>query len=260
MIGRVWTAFRVELDKAIRAKSTYLGPVLLIVAVGAAAAHKLQAGDSLDYSFIAYATGAALGAPALLMVLIFCSALVASEFHSGTIRLVLVRPVRRREFLMAKMLAGMAYGLVLVTLVGGGSWLAAWLSGTIDGVTFGGETIYTDVEMQRAYVLGVLFSFAPFAAAVAYGTMLSSLTRNPSVAVGAAVGTWVLLDLFKYPLHIEKGLFWTFWGTPWQLFQNQCDGLRAEWPYEATTGLITCGVTIAVCSTVAMFALRQRNL
>ena len=260
MIGRIWTAYLIELAKAVRTKTTYVGPVLMLAAVVATAAYRIRQGQALDFSFIAFATSASLAVPGLLLVLTFCAGLIASELHSGTIRMLLIRPIRRSELLVAKWCLGFTYAVVLLGVVALSAWIGAWTTGGAAGVTLGGEVVYTQVEMERAYLYGMALSLFPMAAAVAYAILISTLLPSPGPALATTVGSWLLIDLIKYPLHVQTYLFWTFWSTPWQPFRDFCDGLPADWMNGLIACLVTAILTTLICLSASVLVLRRRNV
>jgi hypothetical protein len=257
MIARIWRAYRVESAKAARRRFTYAGPVLVVLAVLCMPlARPLARNGASDYGFIAYVSPVALNLVGFLMLLMYCAGLVASELGSGALCLMLVRPLRRREFLFAKILLGMSYAVVLTAGVGAAAWLTAAALGDLNGVAFGGEVIYTGIEMVRAYVLGAALALLPQFAAVAFAVMMSTLTRSSGAAIGSTVGVWLLLDLVKHPLRVAPFLFFSYLESPWSVFAAHCEGLNAAWfphtAYAAATSLVSfvvfAGVSVAVLS------------
>lgn len=261
MIRRIGIAYVVELAKAMRLWHTYVGPILVVLAVlGAELMQPIVRDNVSDYAFIAYATPAALNLLGLLLVLIYCSGLVSSEMSSGTIRTVLVRPLRRWEFLAAKLLLGMTYAATLTLLVGMVTWLLVFVFGDIRGVSYGDEVIFTTSEMRDAYLLGMLLSLAPLCAAVAYAVMLSTLTRHSAAAIGASIGLWLVVDIAKHPLHFSAYVFSTYFETPWAVFANRSQLLDAAWFPTAKLCLVTSLASAFAFMIIAGYVLSRRNL
>jgi len=261
MMQRIWTLYTVELMKALRLKSTYIGPMLMVVIVLASAfLHGIERDGVSDYDFIGAATPAALDIFGPLLVLIYAAALMSSELSSGTIRMVLIRPVLRLEFLSAKLLLGMTYAAVLAVLAAVTSWGAALALGELSGVSYGGEIVYTNGEMGATYVLAMLAALLPLWAAAAFALMLSSLTRNSSAAISSAIGIGFAIEMLKYPLGIAPFFFSTYIGAPWSVFHDKCDALDAGWFPWLGYSLVTSGVSMAVFVSVAAVAIRRRDL
>ena len=261
MIARIYAAYVVEITKMTRLKFTYAGPALAALSVfGALFTHPIQRDGASDYAFIAYATSMALNLIGLILVLMFCAALVSSELGSGTIRMVLVRPLRRREFLAAKLLAGITYAVTLSAVVAVTVWGVAYVFGDLTGVQYGGDLVYTDSAMRATYFLAILLNLFPQIAAVAYALMISTLTRSTAAAIGVTVVAWLLLDTVKYPLHIAPFVFSTYMESSWQLFLDRCNALEGSWFPDLQYSILTSLVSTIVFFLVAVYALARRNL
>lgn len=260
MIGRLWMLYRVEITKALRSRVVLAGPFLLLLVV-AAQALRLQPGtDPLaGYSFLARTTPMALNLLGFLLVLLFSSGLVAGETGSGTIRLFLTRPLRRREFLLAKVGVAMTYAVVLTFSVAGLSWIIAMVRADLSGVSYGGEVLYTDDQMFRAYWFGTLLGLVPQWAGAAYGILVSTLAGNALGAATVTVALWLLIDLVKYPLHIEQFVFTSYLEAPWAVFQNRCDAIDTAWFPMTGYCLATSGIVFVVSVTIAVAVLEKRN-
>ena len=227
--------------------------------VGAPLVHPIHHGDTSAYHYIAYVTPLALDFLGFLLVLVYCAGLVSPELGSGAIRHALVRPLRRHEYLLAKLMMGMSYALLLTLLVAGTSWAVAFALGDLLGIAYGGELVYTDDQMLAAYGLGALLGLAPRFAAVAYALMISVCTRSAVAAVGAATGIWIVVDMLKYPLHVDAFVFSTYLETPWQVFINRCDAIDSSWWPAAPYCLASSTACVVLCTAVAAVVLRRRT-
>ena len=154
MIGRIVTAYRIELIKALRSKFSYIGPVLVVLLVLLSPLlNPLTGGGENAYRFIAFATPTALNLLGLFLVLSFCASLVSGETGTGSIRLLLTRPLLRHEFIVAKLLIGLTYAFTLSLLVAVVAWGIGITFGSISGNEYGGESCLPGA-MLRAYLLG----------------------------------------------------------------------------------------------------------
>ena len=258
---RILNAYRVELLKAFHRKFSYAGPLLILIVVAATLrVHPMIRDGAGDYSFIAYATPMALNLLGFLILLVYCAALVSSELGSGTICLILVRPLRRFEFVLAKLLLAMTYAVLLAATAALSSWLAVLALGDLGGVTYGGEVMYTGMEMIEIYLIGAALALLPLFAAAAYAVMISCLTRSTGAAIGSAVGIWIVADIVKHPLGVAPFLFSTYLETPWQVFVGRCDGLDPQWFPGAVYVIASSLVSLIVFTAVAILALSRRNL
>ncbi|NUM53983.1 MAG: ABC transporter permease [Candidatus Hydrogenedentes bacterium] len=261
MIGRIATAYQIELIKAFRSKLSYVGPVLVVLLVVLSPLlHPLTGTGDNAYRFIAFATPTALNLLGLFLVLSFCASLVSGETGTGSIRMLLTRPLLRHEFIVAKLLIGLTYAFTLSLLVAVAAWGIGLAFGTVAGVEYGGEMLYTGGAMLQTYLFGFLIHLAPQFAFVSYAVMISTFMKSNAAAVITAIGTWLVLDAVKYPLGIAPVLFASYVDTPWQCFRAQCDGLTAEWGANLYWCLGTSLIAAAIFSTAAIVALQRRNL
>lgn len=261
MFRRIVNAYRVELRKALRRKFTYVGPLLAVLIVASTLwVHPVARDGAGDYGFIAYASPMALNLLGFLFLLVYCAALVSSELDSGTVCLMMVRPLRRSEFIVAKLLLAMTYAALLAATVAASSWLAVFALGDLTGVTYGGEVIYTGITMIETYLIAAGLALFPLCAAAAYAVMISSLTRSTGAAVGGAVGLWIAVDIIKHPLRIAPFLFSTYLETPWQVFVERCDGLDPAWFPGAAYVMVSSAFSLAVFTVIAIAAFSRRNL
>jgi len=261
MMVRLWNAYTVELTKALHRKFSYVGPALVMLTALCMPRVRPMAHDEVsDYSSIAYVTPMALNLLGFMLLLMYCAALVSSEIGSGSICLSLLRPLRRHEFILAKILLGMTYAVALTASVTATAWVVAWALGDLRGVAYGGEIVYTGGEMFTAYVFGALLTLLPQWAAVAYAVMISSFTRSTGAAIGGAVGVWLMADVVKHPLHAAPFIFSSYLEIPWKVFINRCDGLAADWFPDTAYLIAACVGSILVFAAVTMIALSRRDL
>jgi hypothetical protein len=195
--------FRVEIGKAVRRWRTWLlaaalagVPVLIVIAVKASPPQPQNAQDAPPFllqivrnGLFAPLTGLAVVQPFFMSLAIglFAGDAIAGEAQSGTLRYLLVRPVRRVRLLGAKYLSSMALtGALLVGVI-----LAGLLAG---GVVFGfgplptlsGTTLSTSDALVRVIGSGV-YILAAASGITAVGLFISTLTDSGPGAIVATV-------------------------------------------------------------------------
>lgn len=260
MIGRIATAYQIEVIKAFRSKLSYVGPILAVLLVlMTPLLHPLRGDGENAYRFIAFATPTALNVLGLFLVLSFCASLISGETGTGSIRLVFTRPILRHEFVIAKLLIGFTYAITISLLVAITAWGIALGFGSVSGVEFGGEMLFTSGTMLRAYLLGFALHLAPQFAFVSYAVMISSFMKSNAASVITAIGIWLVFDAVKYPLGISTALFATYVDTPWEIFRAQSDGLTMDWGESVYWCLGTSLITAMIFSTAAIVTIQRRN-
>ena len=258
---RVGALYTVECSKAIRQRQTYTGPVLVVLVILLAPlAHPLAKDGLSDYGFIAYVTPLALNFLGYILLLIFVGGLVASEIEGGTLRGLLLRPVRRSEIYMAKLLVACSYATVLTLAAGVTCWALATAFGELRGIQVGGELLYTSDDMAWAYIGGSLLALLPQWAGACVGLLYSTLSRSTAASISLSIGTWIVLDFIKYPLGIDRYVFTTYLDAPWRVFTDYCDGLSSAWfpmfAYCLLSSVLVGGMTTAL----GLWVFNRRNL
>lgn len=261
MIRRILNAYAIEWIKYSRQMFTFVGPGLVIALVLLAPlSYPLQKDSTNDYAFIAYALPMALNLFGFLMLLVYSASLVSTELGSGTIRMILVRPIRRTEYLAAKMLNGMTYALFLTLSASASVWALAYFLGDLGGIEYGGELVYTSGEMQQAFFIATFINLLTQFAGVAWGLLFSTLTRSTATAIGLTVGSWLLLDFIKYPLNFAPFLFSSYLDQTWAVFSDRCNAFETQFFPDAFYAIAASLGATTICLGTAAFVLSRRNL
>lgn len=145
----------------------------------------------------------------MLFVVIVASTIVASEFHKGTIKMLLTRPVSRANILTSKLLATVEFALLLTTIAfilnivlafvlfdrtGGANLM-------IDNGQVIAQSVWPTILRQFGFnavmvVMSMLFAF-----------MISTISRSSSLAIGITIFITMassLITAFIYKVAITK--------------------------------------------------------
>jgi len=128
---------------------------------------------------------------ATLFTIVIAAGIVASEFSTGTIKLLLIRPVRRGKILLAKFITTMMFALFMLVLLLGFSYMI--------GLAFFGNAssdlpylTYTGGQVVEQHMVGHIISLIGFRsieiimmATVAF--MISTIFRSSSLAIGFSI-------------------------------------------------------------------------
>ncbi|MGE0710727.1 MAG: ABC transporter permease subunit [Planctomycetota bacterium] len=132
-----------------------------------------------------------------LAVLVLAGSAVAEERAQGTLRALLVRPVRRAELLLAKLLALWSYGgaLLIAAVVAAavGAELSLGLYDVVDP-DYPERLTHAFGDMCGYVYLATALSLAPLLALSAMGLLVSVLFDHPGHATGVAVAALFLLS------------------------------------------------------------------
>lgn len=154
-------------------------------------------------SYMSYGVGL------MMIVTIFsvvvAAGIVSSEFSSGTIKMLLTRPVSRTKILLSKLLTVILFGLLLYAVcLAGTSFIAVVLWGTdvshnlqmVDGVI-------KEVGVWKPIFENFILSFGDFFMSIFFAFMLGSIFRSSSLAIGltlviSMMGTLIITLMSKY--------------------------------------------------------------
>lgn len=195
--------FRVEIGKALRRWRTWLlaaaiagVPVLIVIAVKASPPQPQAAEDAPPFllqivrnGLFAPLTGLAVVQPFFMSLAIglFAGDAIAGEAQSGTLRYLLVRPVRRARLLGAKYLAamtltgGLLVGVILAGMLAGGVVFGFGPLPTLSGTTLSTSEAFLRVVGSGAYILLAASGIT------AVGLFISTLTDSGPGAIVATV-------------------------------------------------------------------------
>jgi ABC-2 type transport system permease protein len=145
-----------------------------------------------------------------LAVAVVAGESVAGEASTGTLRYLLVTPVRRGRLLVVKLLAIWAYALVAtLTVALAGLAVGAALFGIGDMVLLSGTTVGVGEALWRA-LLVALFVTAMLTTVAAVGLFVSTLTEVPLAAMSATAITVVVVQILGAVPQLEPLHGWLF--------------------------------------------------
>lgn len=197
--------YGVELAKARRRWRTYLIamalggiPVLIVIAVKLSPPHPTGNGDAPPFlmqivrnGLFAPLTGLAVIQPFFLPLAagLFAGDAIAGEAQAGTLRYLLVRPVRRTRLVLAKYASTMTLlGLLLLWVVGCGAFWGGVIFGLHPMPTLSGSTLsIASASLRILAAAGYIFLGVSGIAAI--GLFISTLTDS---GPGATVATVIL--------------------------------------------------------------------
>ncbi len=217
-------ALRSELSKLFRMRITWasFGVVLLLVGLITWGSHHQQdhldldrefgsqfivAGKTVTALFIAnVALQVALVVLVPLLIAVVVGGLIAGERQTGSLRMLLSRPVARRKVLIAKLAASWAYAVSVTLFIGlCGLGLGQLVFGWGDLVVLrGGLTIFDPqtglLRMAYAYGLGCL----AMCSVAAVTLLLSAIVNNPMTAAGLSVASLLVSGIVAEMPYFEN--------------------------------------------------------
>lgn len=124
-----------------------------------------------------------------IFTVVIAAGIVSSEFGTGTIKMLLTRPVARWKILLSKLIASILYGLtLLVTSLAFSAILGFILFGTDSTVMLSVVDNQIIAEtMENTYVETILYSLASMIMTIVFAFMIGSLFGSSTLAVSLSL-------------------------------------------------------------------------
>ncbi len=264
-------ALRGEMNKLYRQRVTYMSfaIILVLVALIAWGSHHQRerldvqerigsdfvlAGRTITALFVSRAVmDVTLAVLMPLLIAVVAGALVAGERHSGTLRMLLARPVHRSTILLAKLAAGWSYAIALTLFLGlVALGLGQLVFGWGDLVVFrGGLTVFEPRTGLWRLAAGYGLACAAMCTVVALALMLSVIFDSPMAAAGLTVAILLVsgaVGVMPYFEAIEPHLLTAHLDLYREAFRATIDrgALLASGAYLAGYTLISMAVALIV--------------
>lgn len=140
-----------------------------------------------------------------LFSVVVAASIVSSEFSTGTIKMLLTRPVSRAKILTSKLLTTFVFGFFMIALAG---LLTAIVGLVLFGVGTGVELEVANGVIKEVNVWGNLFekaylSLGDFTMSILFAFLIGSVFRSSALAIGLTMflsfsGSVVVMLLSKY--------------------------------------------------------------
>lgn len=194
-------------------------------------------------SYVDY--GVSLMVIVTLFTVIVAASIVSTEFSTGTIKMLLTRPVTRAKVLTSKLITVFIYGLLLYVFTLGLSYLTGMImfenTQSVNLIIQDGQVV--EETLSNDIFKTAIYSFGNFVMSILFAFMIGSVFRSSSLAIGLTMGISFLgslLVLFLSRYEIAKYI----WITHSDLTQH------------LTGNFIMDGITLPLSLTVlAIYAL-----
>jgi ABC-2 type transport system permease protein len=194
---------------------------------------------------------------------IFAAMTVAPETSRGTLRTILVRPVTRSQFLIAKLLSAVLY---LVLLEVANALIAAMVAQKYPL----NEAIDSSLDvppLATQFVVcltGLALALIPQLATVAFGFMISVLVTSGGTAVGIALGLYLTVTAAKQFISIagyelSQFIFSTYYDLPLKIADAKIGGMYEAWFQERTLYMFSTSLIALVAFLAVSFWLFLRR-
>ncbi|NBJ70092.1 MULTISPECIES: ABC transporter permease [Clostridia] len=126
-----------------------------------------------------------------LLTIIIAGGIIANEFRWGSIKLLLIRPIRRSGILLSKYIATLLFSLYTTIFV----FLFSWMVGAIffgvgdlnPEIVKQVEDGFTTVSLLKETLTSYGFQIVPLVMMATFAFMISAVFRNSSLAIGISI-------------------------------------------------------------------------
>ncbi|MFH0889190.1 MAG: ABC transporter permease [Planctomycetota bacterium] len=202
MCSRIWTLTKIELYKLARQKFFYIAFFLVMAVVIVSVLSELFSSDKTAQinGFSTLILGCLNGFKiSAFLILIMGSLLFASETTLGTIKTILVAPIRRSELIIAKVITVIILALLFTLLIESISFISSW---TIYGFADITDPTFPDIIhlSKSAMLLYIAYTFIhiilPLITIGLMGLFVSTFIENAGIAVAISIIVYLIMDTF----------------------------------------------------------------
>ncbi len=224
---------KIELEKMIR-KRSMLWIALMILAIQIAAAffeHSARlANDDLGTGFQVTVFSLKICLQLVALILLALSSMTLSEeIATGTAKIILVRGVKRRDFILGKFIALVYLSTVLVVfyhLIG--LVLGHFLGGLV-AIKEGEFLLFTAMDLYKGFFGGMLLTLCAMVALVALGCFVSILIKGSGGAVGTGIVIYFFMQILSQIGLFQKYLFTKYLFLPIDNMSKLAEGIYVDW-------------------------------
>ena len=262
-MSKLQILIKVELEKIIRKRSA-LWIALIILAIQITAAffeHSTRlANDDLGTGFqvTVFSLKTCLQLLALV-VLAFSSMTLSEEIATGTAKIILVRDVKRRDFILGKFIALVFVSTVLVVFYHLTGLILGHFLGGLVAIKEGDFLLFSASELAQAFFGGMALTLVAMIVLIAFGCFISILIKGSGGAVATAIVIYFFLQILSQMNLFQKYLFTKYLFLPIDNMAKLVDGIYVDWARYAwwTVGVSSGSILIFITLSIIIFNKRD---
>lgn len=267
-MGAVIRLITAEFMKAVRQKLPWMGLAFsaLIALLSKQTVERMATpGEISSRVYLAFNLNLASTAIIPIFSTVFAATLLASETSRGSLRMILPHPIRRSQFLHAKLITGLIY-LVLMFLA---NLLVAFpIAASYPLTTKFDEGLDLPGLGGQLFIFAIAFGLTliPHAATVCFALLVSVLSRSVATAIGVAVG--IIFCLLPVQVFVRFGnlqlgdyIFSSYYDKAIGIGNSNAGGMSESWNQENIHLLLSTSIlSSAVFLGIAYWVFIRRDL
>ena len=263
-MSKLKTLIKIELEKMVCKRST-LWIALFILAIQIAAAFfehsTLLADADLGTGFRVTVFSLKICLQLLALILLALSSMTLSEeIATGTAKIILVRGVKRRDFILGKFIAMVCISTVLVGfyhLIG--LMLGHFLGGLV-AVKEGEFLLFSAADLFKGFFGGMALTLCAVIALVAMGCLVSILIKGSGGAVGTGIVIYFFMQILSQIDLFQKYLFTRYLFLPIDNMEKLAEGIYVDWARYAWWTIGVSAGSILIFLTVGIIIFNKRDI
>jgi len=254
---------RNEVAKAARRKLSYfgiLGVGLVCVIIYFVAGQLSNAATVNAWGYVSFSMQMVFTDIGPISIIAFAAMLMAEETGTGTIRAALAAPVHRWELYLAKAVTGLLYMMVLSAAALLFSAALAKIHYHFGAVGDSMGVVYSRNQAMQQFLLGCALSWIPLGALVMYGLLISTMFRNPGVAVAVGISSLFLINFTKHLVGLDPYIFTRYIDYSWLNLLQIAQGMDYQWRPEVWMMIELSGVSAVVTFSTGLILFVRQDL
>ena len=244
------TIVKVEFEKLLRKKSSSLIFLFMLsVQVASAFVNYTQRTKNFElatgFQVAAFSLQISIQMLILILLAISCISL-SKELSSGTVKLILTRSVKRRDFVLGKFLTLTFISIILVVLMYMLGLFLGHILGGLNPLKEGEYLLYSWQELARGFGVSMLLTIPPIISLVAFGFFVSVLIKGSGGAVGTGIVSYFFLKIISQFDPVQDFLFTTYIMLPTDNVVKLVDGIYINWSKDMYWNLGVSVISIIV--------------
>lgn len=194
-----------------------------------------------------------------LIILSLSSMTLSEEIATGTAKIILIRGVKRRDFILGKFIALVCLSTVLVVFYHLFGLILGYFLGGLAAIKEGSFILFTATDLAKGYAGGMLLTLCATIALVALGCFVSILIRGSGGAVGTGIVIYFFMQILSQIDMFQKYLFTRYLFLPIDNMAKLAEGIYVDWTRYAwwTIGVSSCSVLIFLMLSIIIFNRRD---
>jgi ABC-2 type transport system permease protein len=254
---------KIELEKVFHKRSA-IGIALAVFAIQIGAAffeHSARlANDDLGTGFQVAVFSLKICLQLLaLIVLAYSSMTLSEEIATGTAKNILVRDVKRRNFILGKFIALVCLSTGLVVFYHLISLALGHFLGGLTAIKEGDYLLFSASELSTAFFGGMGLTVIAMIALIAFGCFISILIKGSGGAVATAIVIYFFMQILSQMNLFQKYLFTKYLFLPIDNMAKLVEGIYVDWARYAwwTIGVSFASILVFLALSIIIFNRRD---